>query len=60
MWETSGHVEAFVDPLVECTNCHKRFRADHLEEEYDGGRTAGAPEHGLADIACPNCGTAAS
>ncbi len=48
VWETSGHVEAFVDPLVECQACHKRFRADHLEEEK------GKP---LADIACPNCGT---
>ena len=24
VWETSGHVNAFVDPLVECTSCHKR------------------------------------
>jgi len=48
VWETSGHVEAFVDPLVECQACHKRFRADHLEEEK------GKP---LAEIACPNCGT---
>lgn len=31
-WEASGHVEAFADPLVECRNCHKRFRADHVEE----------------------------
>jgi glycyl-tRNA synthetase len=43
VWETSGHV----DPLVECTSCHKRFRADHLEEG------AGKP---LAELACPNCG----
>ncbi len=48
VWETSGHVEAFVDPLVECQACHKRFRADHLEEEK------GKP---LAEIACPHCGT---
>jgi glycyl-tRNA synthetase len=39
-WEASGHVETFNDPLVECLNCHQRFRADHL------------PESG----ACPNCG----
>ncbi|HEX2239710.1 MAG TPA: glycine--tRNA ligase [Actinomycetota bacterium] len=31
VWEASGHVETFTDPLVECTNCHKRFRADQLE-----------------------------
>ena len=34
VWEASGHVDAFNDPLVECLNCHKRFRADHLAEEY--------------------------
>ncbi|MDX6226271.1 MAG: glycyl-tRNA synthetase, partial [Frankiales bacterium] len=47
-WVASGHVEAFVDPLVECQSCHKRFRADTLEEEK--GKA-------LADIPCPNCGT---
>jgi glycyl-tRNA synthetase len=30
VWEASGHVEGFSDPLVECRNCHQRFRADHL------------------------------
>ena len=34
VWEASGHVEVFSDPLVECLSCHKRFRADHLEEEF--------------------------
>ena len=33
-WEASGHVEAFVDPLVECKVCHQRFRADK-EDEID-------------------------
>jgi glycyl-tRNA synthetase len=47
VWETSGHVEAFVDPLVECTSCHKRYRADQLEE--GAGKV-------LAEIACPSCG----
>ncbi len=32
VWEESGHVDAFTDPLVECRKCHKRFRADHIEE----------------------------
>jgi glycyl-tRNA synthetase len=40
VWEASGHVETFTDPLVECTNCHRRWRADHI----DLGR------------ACPGCG----
>jgi glycyl-tRNA synthetase len=33
VWEASGHVEGFSDPLVECQNCHRRFRADELESE---------------------------
>ncbi len=56
VWVASGHVAAFVDPLVECTSCHHRFRADHLEEEFTE-RKGRAPENGLADIPCPNCGT---
>ena len=35
--------------------CHKRFRADHLEEAYEA-KHGRAPEDGLADINCPNCG----
>ena len=56
VWEASGHVTEFVDPLTECQSCHKRFRADHLTEAYQE-RHGHPPEHGLADVACPNCGT---
>ncbi len=56
VWEASGHVEVFSDPLVECTSCHKRYRADHLEEEYEE-KKGRPPENGLADIVCKNCGT---
>jgi glycyl-tRNA synthetase len=56
VWEASGHVKEFVDPLVECQSCHKRFRADHLVEEFEE-RKGRAPEGGLAGISCPNCGT---
>ena len=56
MWETSGHVTAFVDPLTECQACHRRFRADQLEEAY-AAKHGRPPEHGLADIPCPNCGS---
>jgi glycyl-tRNA synthetase len=56
VWEASGHVTEFVDPLTECMSCHKRFRADHLEEAY-AEKHGHAPEGGLKDIACPNCGT---
>ncbi|MEU6134703.1 glycine--tRNA ligase [Nocardioides sp. NPDC047086] len=58
-WVASGHVETFNDPLVECQSCHKRYRFDHLQEEY-------AEKKGIEDpdsvdinevVACPNCGT---
>jgi glycyl-tRNA synthetase len=56
VWEASGHVATFTDPLVECLHCHRRFRADHLVEEFEAkkGRKA---ENGLGDITCPHCGT---
>ena len=56
VWEASGHVEAFHDPLVECKSCHQRFRADHLEEAYEAKHDH-PPEHGLDDVNCPHCGT---
>ncbi|GAA4286222.1 MULTISPECIES: glycine--tRNA ligase [Georgenia] len=56
VWVASGHVGVFTDPLTECLSCHKRFRADQMEEEYEE-KKGRAPENGLADIACPNCGT---
>jgi len=40
VWEASGHVATFTDPLVDCKSCKERFRADQL------------PDSG----ACPNCG----
>jgi glycyl-tRNA synthetase len=48
VWEASGHLENFSDPLVECVECHKRWRADHLME--DAGQTT------LEGITCPGCG----
>jgi glycyl-tRNA synthetase len=56
VWEASGHVKEFVDPLTECQSCHKRYRADHLEEAYEE-KHGKPPENGLADLGCPNCGT---
>lgn len=41
-WKASGHVAGFSDPLVECSKCKKRFRADHLEDKKK----------------CPECGGA--
>jgi len=47
----------FNDPLVECQNCHKRFRADQLQEEYAFRKgIADADTVKLEDIPCPNCG----
>jgi glycyl-tRNA synthetase len=45
IWEASGHLEVFTDPLVDCRNCKERWRADHLEPGEDGR------------IVCPNCGS---
>ncbi|MDN6399565.1 MAG: glycine--tRNA ligase [Brachybacterium sp.] len=56
VWEASGHVETFTDPLVECKSCHNRFREDHLLEAFEA-KKGRAPEGGMAEIACPNCGT---
>lgn len=55
VWEASGHVDVFSDPLVECTSCHKRFREDHLLEEFEE-KKGRPPEGGLAGINCSNCG----
>jgi glycyl-tRNA synthetase len=57
VWQASGHVTEFVDPLTECQSCHRRFRADHLIEAYQEKHDGKEPENGLADLACPNCGT---
>jgi len=57
VWEASGHVNAFVDPLTECKNCHKRYRADQLLEAYAEKHGGVEPANGLADINCANCGT---
>jgi len=54
VWAASGHLDEFVDPLTECASCHKRFRADHLEEAYQ--HKHGKPPANLQEINCPNCG----
>lgn len=57
IWEASGHVATFHDPLVECKVCHKRFRADHLLEAK-GIAPHGMHEKPMAEhgVACPDCG----
>ncbi len=54
VWEASGHVKEFVDPLIECTSCHRRFRADHLEEAFEEKK--GRAPKSIDEVACPNCG----
>ncbi|HEY5419388.1 MAG TPA: glycine--tRNA ligase, partial [Marmoricola sp.] len=57
-WEASGHLSTFTDPLTECQSCHKRFRADHMQEDYATRKGIGDPDSvDLAELACPNCGT---
>jgi glycyl-tRNA synthetase len=43
VWEASGHVGGFTDPLVDCRHCKKRFRADHLDVEHCGQRPSKRP-----------------
>ena len=58
VWVASGHLEVFHDPLVECLNCHKRHRQDHLQEAY--AEKKGIEDLGsvpMSEIGCPDCGT---
>ncbi len=56
VWEASGHMQSFHDPLVECTVCHHRFRADHLLEakQAEPGYLKEEPLD-IRDINCPEC-----
>ncbi len=57
VWEASGHLKNFTDPLVDCKKCKKRFRADHLleasslEPQYDKEKPID-----IENIKCPECG----
>lgn len=42
VWEASGHVAGFADPLVECEKCKKRFRADHMDDAQKCPECSGA------------------
>jgi glycyl-tRNA synthetase len=65
VFEASGHVDHFKEPMVECVKCNKRFRADHLLEEYAKMTSAQAEKMTLDEIkdaieknniTCPDCG----
>ncbi len=64
VWEASGHVGGFADPMVECSKCKKRQRADHIQEafwkkhEHDFSHDASQSVQDFFsgfDIPCPNC-----
>ena len=67
VWEASGHIGGFSDPLMDCKECKERFRADKLIEDYmqqnnTSETVDGWPDEKLKDyietnnIACPSCG----
>ncbi|MFT4187662.1 MAG: glycine--tRNA ligase [Aeromicrobium sp.] len=63
VWEASGHVEVFTDPLIECLTCHKRHRLDHLQEWFaektkakKGADAVHPDDVAVSDLVCPDCG----
>lgn len=54
LWKASGHVDTFVDPMVDCKECKHRFRADHVAgiDTSDLNKL----DQKLKETACPNCG----
>lgn len=62
VWEASGHVVNFNDPLVDCKTCKSRFRADDLIEERLGKSVVGVSPNDMsriiaeAKLPCPRCG----
>lgn len=63
VWEASGHLSSFTDPLLDCKNCKARHRADNLIQNYDETAIADAMTqqemlHYIKEnkIPCPTCG----
>jgi glycyl-tRNA synthetase len=63
VWQASGHVGSFADPLMDCKKCKERARGDHLVESALGeGSAAGKTFSEISElikehqIKCPNCG----
>ena len=61
-WVASGHLGGFSDPLMDCTECKTRPRADNLIEAFDGTNVAGWSNEEMLNyineknICCPDCG----
>jgi glycyl-tRNA synthetase len=49
VWEASRHLREFTDPLVECVKCKRRFRADHIDPDYERTKIFNKK------IKCPDC-----
>lgn len=63
VWKATGHVSTFNDPLIDCKECHGRFRADQLiEEEFPDVDVNGMTQNEMSEfikthnVKCPNCG----
>ena len=64
IWEASGHVAGFSDPLAECKKCHSRLRVDHLlesigikaDEKMDEAEIDKIFLENRSKIKCPDCG----
>ncbi len=64
VWEASGHIGGFSDPLIDCKECKSRFRADKIVEDFSNGQVNGdkMTNEELEDyindnkIVCPECG----
>ena len=63
VWEATGHVSTFNDPLIDCKKCKQRFRADQLIEAADPNAPVTSMNNDQMmeyirshHIACPNCG----
>ena len=63
VWEASGHVSSFSDPLIDCKHCHTRHRADNLIDDYNSdahadGMTQDEMVKYIKDnkVPCPKCG----
>jgi len=63
VWEASGHTTAFTDPMVDCRNCKKRYRADQLCDEngkpliVETGSAAEKKFKLPEGVVCPSCGS---
>ncbi len=57
VWEASGHLQSFTDPLVDCKSCKKRFRADHLLEDFRSlyPKWQKEPPRDVGELKCPEC-----